>query len=92
MALSFATYEGIPSRELLVLDEVHQLEEEIVKFTEISISKRRWKRYIPDFEMVNYGNDIEKWIEFLIDLETKMLDLTASKFSSSYSALIIRRV
>jgi hypothetical protein len=60
----------------LILDEVHRLEEEIVRFTEISISKRRWKRYIPDFEMVNYGNDIEKWIEFLIDLETKMLDLT----------------
>ena len=76
LALSFATYEGIPSRDLLILDEAHRLEEEIVKFTEISISKRRWKRYIPDFEMVNYSNDIEKWIEFLIDLETKMLDLT----------------
>jgi Rad3-related DNA helicase len=28
-------------RNLLVLDEAHRLEEEIVKFTEISISKRR---------------------------------------------------
>ena len=77
LALSFATYEGIPSRELLVLDEAHRLEEEIVKFAGISISKRRWKRYIPDFEMVDYGyDDIEKWIDFLIDLEAKMSDLT----------------
>ena len=76
-ALSFATYDGIPSRDLLILDEVHRLEEEIVKFTEISISKRRWKRYIPDFKIVNYGfDDIESWIEFLIDLDRKMLNLT----------------
>jgi ATP-dependent DNA helicase DinG len=53
----------------LILDEAHRLEEEVVKFTGISISKRRWKRYIPDFEIVNYDyNDIEKWIEFLIEL------------------------
>jgi ATP-dependent DNA helicase DinG len=61
----------------LILDEAHRLEEEIVKFTGISISKRRWKRYIPNFEIIDYGyDDIEKWIEFLIDLETKMIDLT----------------
>jgi ATP-dependent DNA helicase DinG len=66
----------LTSREILVLDETHRLEEEIVKFTGISISKRRWKRYIPNFEIIDYGyNDIEKWIEFLIDLETKMIDL-----------------
>jgi ATP-dependent DNA helicase DinG len=77
LALSFATYKGIPSRDLLILDEVHRLEEEIVKFVEISISKRRWKRYIPDFKMVNYGfDDIESWIEFLIELERKMFLLT----------------
>ncbi|MGB8935146.1 MAG: hypothetical protein WCC17_08580 [Candidatus Nitrosopolaris sp.] len=61
----------------MILDEAHRLEEEVVKFTGISISKRRWKRYIPDFEIVNYGyNDIEKWIEFLIKLQTKMFNLT----------------
>ena len=67
---------GLPPRNLLILDEAHRLEEEIVKFTEISISKRKWKRYIPDFVMVDYGyDDIDKWIEFLINLEIKMLDL-----------------
>jgi ATP-dependent DNA helicase DinG len=67
----------LPLRDLLILDEVHRLEEEIVKFTEISISKRRWKRYIPDFKILNYGfNDIESWISFLIELEERMFVLT----------------
>ena len=67
----------LTQRDLLILDEVHRLEEEIVRFTEISISKRRWKRYIPDFKIVNYGfNDIESWISFLIELEDRMFVLT----------------
>jgi ATP-dependent DNA helicase DinG len=65
--------EKFPSRELLILDEAHQLETEIVGFTGISISKRRWKRYIPNFKIVDYGYDIEKWINFLIDLETILM-------------------
>jgi ATP-dependent DNA helicase DinG len=75
--LALLTYKiRFPTRNLLILDEAHLLESEIVKFKAISISKRRWKRYIPDFKMVDYGyNDIEKWIEFLIDLETEMLVL-----------------
>ena len=64
-------------RELLVLDEGHLLETEIVKFRGLSISKRRWRRYIHDLEIDDYGyNDIEKWISFLIELEAKMLTLT----------------
>jgi ATP-dependent DNA helicase DinG len=67
----------LPTRELLVLDEAHLLETEIVKFTGISISKKTWKRYIPDLKMADYGyDDIEKWIEYLIELKTKMFDLT----------------
>jgi ATP-dependent DNA helicase DinG len=63
-------------RELLVLDEGHLLETEIVKFRGLSLSKRRWKRYIQDLRMVDYGYDnLEQWIEFLIELETKMLTL-----------------
>ena len=63
-------------RELLVLDEGHLLETEIVKFRGLSLSKRRWKRYIQDLQMVDYGYDnLEQWIEFLIELETKMLTL-----------------
>ncbi len=69
----------LPSRELLILDEAHLLETEIVKFRGLSISKRRWKKYIDTLEMVDYGyDDIEKWIDFLIYLESKMLDLTGN--------------
>lgn len=63
-------------RELLVLDEGHLLETEVVKFRGLSLSKRRWKRYIQDLQMVDYGyNNLKEWILFLIELETKMLTL-----------------
>ena len=76
MFLSLLPTRKFHSREILILDEAHLLETEIVKFTGISISKRKWKRYLPDFKMVDYGyNDIEKWIDFLIDLETRMFEL-----------------
>jgi ATP-dependent DNA helicase DinG len=58
------------------LDEGHLLETEIVKFRGISISKKRWKRYIKDLKIIDYGyNEVKRWIDFLIDLETKMLTL-----------------
>jgi ATP-dependent DNA helicase DinG len=56
---------NLPSRRLLVLDEAHRLEEEVVKLVGISIPKKKL-RYIPDFEIVDHGyEDITKWIEFL---------------------------
>ena len=70
---------SLPERELLVLDEGHLLETEIVKYRGLTISKRRWRRYIHDLKMVDYGyDDIERWIDFLIQLETKMLTLTGN--------------
>jgi ATP-dependent DNA helicase DinG len=73
--LAFLPYnKKLSERELLVLDEGHLLETEIVKFRGLSISKKRWKRYVGNFDIVDYGYDsIESWIDFLIDLETKML-------------------
>ncbi len=66
----------IPRRELLVLDEGHLLETEIVKFRGLSISKKRWKRYINDLKIIDYGyTEVKRWIDFLIDLETKVLTL-----------------
>jgi ATP-dependent DNA helicase DinG len=63
-------------RELLVLDEGHLLETEIVKFRGLSLSKGRWRRYIQDLQIVDYGyEDIKQWVQFLIELETKMLAL-----------------
>jgi len=81
----------LPSRELLILDEAHLLETEIVRFRGLSISKRRWKKYIPSLKMVDYGyDDIEKWIDFLIHLETGMLVLTGNN-SMVESLSIFRR-
>ena len=78
-------------RQLLVLDEGHLLETEIVKFRGLSISKRRWKRYIQNnFNMIDYGyDDIEQWIDFLIDLESKMLNFIGN--DSMVQALDIER-
>lgn len=60
-------------RDLLVLDEAHLLETEIVKFRGLSISKKRWRRYIHDFKMLDYGYDMHGWLEFLINLERTIL-------------------
>jgi ATP-dependent DNA helicase DinG len=63
-------------RELLVLDEGHLLETELVKFRGLIITKRRWKRYISDLKLIDFGfDDIKRWIDFLIELESKMLNL-----------------
>lgn len=81
---------SLPERELLVLDEGHLLETEIVKFRGLTISKRRWKRYIHDFRIIDYGyDDIGNWISFLIELETKMLSLVGN--SSFTESLAIER-
>ena len=81
---------SLPERELLVLDEGHLLETEIVKFRGLTISKRRWKRYIRDLKIIDYGYDnIENWIDFLIEVETKMLGLTG--ISSLAESLAIER-
>jgi len=70
---------SLPERELLVLDEGHLLETEIVKYRGLTISKRRWRRYIHDLKIIDYGyDDIERWIDFLIQLETKILTLTGN--------------
>ena len=81
---------SIPERELLVLDEGHLIETEIVKFRGLTISKRRWKRYIHDFKIIDYGyDDIGNWINFLVELETKMLTLTGN--SSFAESLAVER-
>lgn len=90
--LAFLPYNKslISERELLVLDEGHLLETEIVKFRGLSISKRRWKRYIANLEIIDYGyDDIERWIDFLIDLESKML--VATDNSSAVQLLALER-
>jgi ATP-dependent DNA helicase DinG len=88
--LAFLPYNKIlfSERELLVLDEGHLLETEIVKFRGLSISKRRWKRYISNLEIIDYGyDDIQRWIDFLIGLEKKMLVATGNSSAVESQAL-----
>jgi ATP-dependent DNA helicase DinG len=81
---------SLPERELLVLDEGHLIETEMVKFRGLTLSKRRWKRYIHDFKIIDYGYDeIGNWINFLVELETKMQALTGN--SSFAESLAIER-
>ena len=83
---------SLPERDLLVLDEGHLLETEIVKFRGLTISKKRWKRYIHNLGIIDYGYDnIENWIDFLIELETKMLGLIDNN-SLAESLAIERKV
>ncbi|MFZ0511833.1 MAG: hypothetical protein WAM14_09525 [Candidatus Nitrosopolaris sp.] len=64
-----------PFKTAIDTDEAHLLETEIVRHREVSISKRRWKRYIPNLKIVDYRyDDMENWIYFLIDIETSMLE------------------
>ncbi|MGA7369276.1 MAG: ATP-dependent DNA helicase [Nitrososphaeraceae archaeon] len=78
------------SRELLVLDEGHLLETELVRYRGLVISKRRWRRYISDLKLIDFGfDDIRRWIDFLIEIETKMLNLLGN--SHEVESLAIER-
>ena len=79
----------IQQRELLVLDEAHLLETEIIKFRGLSISKKRWRRYINDFKMIDYGFDLNGWLGFLVDLEKTILTLIG--YDSLVNSLVMER-
>ncbi len=67
----------LPSREPLVLDEGHLLETEIVKDIGLSISKQRWKRFIPNLQIVDNGyDDMEKWIDLLVEIDENISSTT----------------
>ena len=65
----------LPSRQLLILDEAHMLETEIVKFREIAITRRKWRKYIPNLRIDNHGYDVDGWVDFLDKLRDMMLDI-----------------
>lgn len=64
----------IAPRDLLILDEGHLLEAEVLSLTGFILSKSKWRKYLPGFSII-YSDDIETWINFLIQLEAKMLAL-----------------
>ena len=65
----------LPSRELLILDEAHMLETEIVRFRGISISRKKWRKYIPDLRIDDHCYDVKGWLGILDDLRKMMLDV-----------------
>lgn len=73
-----ASPSALPSKELLILDEGHQIETQIVGHVSITISKRTLQQYIAPhkLEQVPYGYDdsVEKWIPFLGDLAKQIDD------------------
>jgi ATP-dependent DNA helicase DinG len=78
--LNYAIFLGLvnkklPSRELLIFDEAHLLETEIVRFREIAISRRKWRKYIPDLRIDNHGYEVEGWVSFLDKLRDMMLNV-----------------
>lgn len=63
-------------RQLLILDEGHLLEKEIVEYASLAISNKRWLRYIPGLNINNINldcDDVKKWLPSLIKIETKLL-------------------
>jgi Rad3-related DNA helicase len=72
--LSLSLTGNLPSRELLILDEAHLLETQIVEFTGISISKKEWRKYIPDLKIEDHGYDVKGWTDFLCNLKDMMIN------------------
>ena len=68
----------LPRKNILVLDEGHLLETEVIKFRGLAISKRKYRKYIYDLKIKDLGYDhdnIGSWLEFLIRLANKIQDL-----------------
>ena len=58
-----------------MLDETHLLETELVRFRGIVISRKKWRRYIPDLQIDYHGYDVQGWTGFITDIKEKMLNL-----------------
>jgi ATP-dependent DNA helicase DinG len=75
MFLAHLSSAEMKSRQLLVLDEGHLLEKEIVEYASLTISNKRWRRYIPGLNInnINLDSDVKKWLPSLIKIETRLL-------------------
>ena len=81
----------LPERNLLVLDEGHSLESQLVEEVGLSLSTRLLRRFAPTstLENITYGytEDIEKtWLPFLCD-SSRQLDNAISQMISDETKL-----
>jgi ATP-dependent DNA helicase DinG len=80
-------YHTLKPAKLLVLDEAHRLEEEIIKFAQVQVPKKKLKRYIPFFALPDHGYDVSKWLEFLVEIKKKIFDqVDNKKLNDEYEA------
>ena len=63
----------LPEKELLILDEGHQIEKQVVEHVGISLTRRSLQKYIPTYMLENttldYSSSMEEWLEFLHNLQ-----------------------
>jgi hypothetical protein len=63
----------LPEKELLVLDEGHQIENEIVEHIGLSLTRRTLQKYIPTYLLENatldYSSKMGEWLKFLVNLQ-----------------------
>lgn len=68
----------LPQKELLILDEGHLIENQIVEQVGISITRRTLQKYIPTYLLDNatldYSSSMEQWLKFLRDLYQLLQD------------------
>ncbi len=68
----------LPQKELLILDEGHLIENQIVDQVGISITRRTLQKYIPTYLLDNatldYSSSMEQWLKFLQDLYQLLQD------------------
>jgi len=80
--LLFLGMKILPKRELLILDEGHQIEDQIIKHLGISITRRTLQKFIPtdllDDITLDYASKIEDWIKLLVDLDQLILNSTST--------------
>jgi DEAD_2 len=62
----------LPEKELLVLDEGHQIENQIVEHIGLSLTRRTLQKYIPTYLLENatldYSSAMEEWLKLLENL------------------------
>ena len=68
----------LPKRELLILDEGHQLENQIVERIGFTITRRTLQKYalmsILDDLALEYSSSMEQWLNFLNNLYYSLKD------------------
>jgi ATP-dependent DNA helicase DinG len=87
-SMFLSLFKMLPTRNLLVLDEAHEIPNEILKFQKFSISRLRCQKYMGRyFKIPNLGYDVIKWADFLIDFKKTILEKMGVKTASNIAEI-----